>query len=201
MCRGGFVIVMFVIDLDGGVWYSGMVLIDDLYNDNNFMIDEVVKQYPVINRDWAYVNLKYNMFEIMEVCVNTYGRFRHGIYYKKNMMEQTAYNRRMNECKMRFRGVNSFFIRRLSKINWSEYDVYSMDPWNRRFVVYGDTVLPGGNMTMNHNKYFGGNDVYFGGYVFEDVVCGEVICNVSVTTVNGLAVYCLDAYKFDHTDV
>ena len=60
--------------------------------------------------------------------------------------------------------------------------------WNRLFVVYR------GNANFDREKFVG-DSVYNNGYVIKDKRKNVNICSINVTTVEGVAVYCLDIYN------
>lgn len=167
---------------------------------NNFMdelneiytksVDDLVIKYPMTNSEWVFINGRWNLYEIIDICVDTYGRNKHGIY-RMTLLEKQAYNTRMAVC-MRYKNIDRFFVRRLDISDRHNFDKYKLDPWNRQFVVYDDTFTQvWAQNTELQNK------LYFNGYLMEDIKNGQAICSLNVTSIEGKPIYCLDAYKFD----
>ena len=72
-------------------------------------VDELVVKYPMTNDEWVFINGRWNLYEIIDICVDTYGRNKHGIY-RMTLLEKQAYNTRMAAC-MRYKHIDRFFVR------------------------------------------------------------------------------------------
>ena len=167
-------------------------------NEVGIQCIDILCKYPIINSDWVYSNeFKYGgvnrgigyafgLYDAIEIVV--------GRYYKRNRnnggildtFEKQVYDRDMGECKRLYKGVRDYFYREVSVGDSLDSSRCGLDMWNRLFVVY---------RSVGEGKVVNGDSIYNHGYVMRDIRKNVNICSVNVTTVEGVAVYCLDIYN------
>lgn len=164
---------------------------------------DILGKYPITNSDWVYSNeFKYGrvnrgigyafgLYDAIGVVVNRYYDERYvdvGGISGLDVFEQTVYVKDMGECDRMYKGVTDYFYREVSIGDSLDMSRCGLDMWNRLFVVYR------GNANFDGEKFVG-DSVYNNGYVIKDTRKNVNICSINVTTVEGVAVYCLDIYK------
>ena len=163
---------------------------------------DILDKYPIINSDWVYSNeFKYGrvnrgigyafgLYDAIGVVVSRYYDERYvdvGGISVKDTFEQSVYVKDMEECKRLYKGVTEYFYREVSVGDSMEMGRCGLDMWNRLFVVYRGIVSEG--------KVVSEDSIYNNGYVMRDIRKNVSICSINVTSVAGVAVYCLDIYN------
>lgn len=161
---------------------------------------DILGKYPIINSDWVYSNeFKYGrvnrgigyafgLYDAIGVVVNRYYDERYvGCISGLDSFEQTVYVKDMGECERLYKGVTEYFYREVSVGDSMDMGRCGLDMWGRNFYVYRGIVSEG--------KVVDVDSVYNNGYVIKDTRKNVNICSVNVTSVAGVAVYCLDIYK------
>ncbi len=136
------------------------------------VIKDILKQYPIINREWIYVDrrsLAYSMAEHFNDYVILNGNdvdlsMTRDIYVK--------------ECIRAFGHIKEHFLRRVDG-NIGDLAIKNVDMWNRAFPKY-----------MNSSGLY--SDPYKPNRVSSDA---GILC-VQHTTVMGNSIYCLDMYDY-----
>ena len=136
------------------------------------VIKDILKQYPIINREWIYVDcrgLAYSMAEHFNDYVILNGNdvdlsMTRDIYVK--------------ECIRAFGHIKEHFLRRVDG-NINNLAIKNVDMWNRAFPKY-----------MNSSGLY--SDPYKPNRVKSDA---GILC-VQHTTVMGNSIYCLDMYDY-----
>lgn len=159
-------------------------------------IRDYLNKYPVINSDWVYIDNTINvggigdLYELIDALNSEYYKKTYKYSFGDPFVEEMN-KKVMGECKALYSGVKEYFVRRLCMGDSEDMNRSRLDPWHRVLMVYHGEVC---NMELykNMNNY---NSVYNRGYVVKDVRVGGYICCVSVTSVEGEGVYCLDIYE------
>ena len=162
---------------------------------------DILGKYPITNSDWVYSNeFKYGrvnrgigyafgLYDAIGVVVNRYYDERYvGCISGLDTFEQTVYVKDMGECERMYKGVTEYFYREVSVGDSLDMSRCGLDMWNRLFVVYR------GNANFAR-EVLSEDSVYNHGYVMRDMRKNVNICSINVTTVEGVAVYCLDIYN------
>ena len=160
---------------------------------------DILGKYPITNSDWVYSNeFKYGrvnrgigyafgLYDAIEIVV--------GKYYERNRdnggildtFEKQVYDKDMGECKRLYKWVTEYFYREMNIGDSMDMGRCGLDMWNRLFVVYRGIVSEGNVVDVD--------SVYNNGYVMRDIRKNVSICSINVTSVAGVAVYCLDIYN------
>ena len=163
---------------------------------------DILSKYRISNSDWVYSNeFKYGrvnrgigytfgLYDAIGVVVNRYYDERYvdvGIS-GLDSFEQTVYVKDMGECERMYKGVTEYFYREVCVGDSLDMSRCGLDMWNRLFVIYR------GNANFDREAYYP-DSVYNNSYVMRDIRKNVNICSINVTTVEGVAVYCLDIYN------
>ena len=160
---------------------------------------DILDKYPIINNDWVYSNefnygrvnggigYAFGLYDAIEIVV--------GKYYERNRdnggildtFEKQVYAKEMGECKRLYKWVTEYFYREMNIGDSMDMGRCGLDMWNRLFVVYRGIVSEGNVVDVD--------SVYNNGYVMRDIRKNVSICSINVTSVAGVAVYCLDIYN------
>jgi len=136
------------------------------------VIKDILKQYPIINREWIYVDcrgLAYSMAEHFNDYVILNGNdvdlsMTRDIYVK--------------ECIRAFGHIKEHFLRRVDG-NIGNLAIKNVDMWNRAFP-----------------KYMNSSGLYSDPYKYSVNNSDPAILCVQHTTVMGNSIYCLDLYDY-----
>jgi len=152
----------------------------------------------VINSDWVYMDNTINLggvgnlYELIEALNSEYYDKKYKYSFGDPFMIEVN-KKVMCECKVLYGGVNEYFVRRVCMGDSEDMNRCRLDPWHRVLMIYHGEVC---NMELyRNNNMINYNSVYTKGYVVKDIYGGGYICCVSVTSVEGEGVYCLDIYE------
>ena len=137
----------------------------------NVDLNELVRSYPILNKDWYIVNGKNCLIEKISKIVRM----------NINDMDETNVSRLHDiakDCRGIYIGINWYFYRKLPQ-GFRKIDSDS-DPWSRPFPNYRSGLKSHGNIEINfvdsHGKPI------------------KEIATVHTTTVMSNRVYCVDLY-------
>lgn len=133
---------------------------------------KMLEQYPIINREWVYVNCRGLTDSISE-------HFNDYVIVNGNDANMSLTCELYKKaCNRAYGGIWGHFVRRVDG-NLGNLAIKNRDMWNREFLVYRNV----------HGLY---NDPYKTdmGKIDAGILC------VHHTTVMGNSVYCLDVYDY-----
>ena len=135
-------------------------------------INQLLKRYPIINREWVYVDCR-GLADSMAEHFNDY------VILNGNdvdlSMTRDIY---VKECIRAFGHIKEHFLRRVDG-NIGDLAIKNMDMWNRAFP-----------------RYRSSSGLYSDPYKSNSVSSDAGILCVHWTTVMGNSIYCLDVYDY-----
>ena len=136
------------------------------------VIKDILKQYPIVNREWIYVDCR-GLADSMAEHFNDYVILNGSD--TKLSMSCDIYRK---ECIRAYGGIWGHFVRRVDG-NISNLAIKNMDMWGRSFP-----------------RYRSSSGIYLDPYKPNRVSSDAGILCVHHTTVMGNSIYCLDMYDY-----
>jgi len=139
-------------------------------------IDELLNRYPIINREWVYVDCR-GLTDSMTEHFNDYVILN--MMNGNNVDLDKTCEIYRKECIRAYGSIWGHFVRRVDG-NIGNLAIKNMDMWNRSFP-----------------RYMHSSGLYSDPYKPNRVKSGEpaILC-VQWTTVMGNSIYCLDMYDY-----
>jgi len=135
-------------------------------------IEEILKRYPIINREWIYVDCR-GLADSMAEHFNDYV-----LLNGNNVDLDKTCEIYRKECIRAYGSIWGHFVRRVDG-NIGDLAIKNVDMWNRAFP-----------------RYRSSSGLYSDPYKSNSVSSDAGILCVHWTTVMGNSIYCLDVYDY-----